>query len=237
MGYTPQTKASIYDGERGLAKVSLSKSGKKAKVVMDESEKEYILDVAECPVGLITGRFNVSLSTDADKMFSFHPESGLFTGKLLKFSAPEDKPPTPKTNQKWQYLYFTVRLEIIDPQKFRGITVPFTLRYHFGEVEENDHSVVGYTNPNSKYTPVLQEFLEFTGAWEAGPIKWIDNILPVLETRMQKEARTFQFVIKNGWIETLIESDDASQGGNSAPWEEGDAIDDEFSSEEDEDFE
>ena len=214
--YKPKKISSSFDGPRGIAKVRISKDGQKVQVLFQESEDSYILKRENCPDELIPGEHSVSLNKDANEMFSFHPANGSFRGKVLEFASQENQDPVPKTSRgQYPFEYFTVRLKIVDPEEYKGITVPLSPRYHFGEDDEGN---TGFMYPNSKYTPLVEDFCEYAGVWNRGPVKWKDNILPTLEKRILREGKTFQFVIKDGWVTTLFKDDKADD--EEAPWEE-----------------
>ena len=106
----------------------------------------------------------------------------------------------------------------------KGMTVPYTLRYNFGEDEDGN---VCYTKwgAQSKHTPLLDEFLTVTKAWDDGPIPFTDNILPVLQKRILRKNASFQFVMKDGWINTLLDSDEPVGEPKQTTWGEWEEAD------------
>jgi hypothetical protein len=66
-------------------------------------------------------------------------------------------------------------------------------------------------------TKELEEFLSLAGAWNRGPMEWSDNILPALEKRILRADKSFSFLMKDGWIDTLYEADEPEE---SEDWEE-----------------
>jgi hypothetical protein len=81
------------------------------------------------------------------------------------------------------------------------------LRYHFSEATEDEKSVVAYSHPKSKYTPMLIEFCDVTGVWERGVMPYKDNVLPLIEKRVMHEDKEFQFLMKGGWVDSFIPID------------------------------
>jgi hypothetical protein len=154
------------------------------------------------------GKWYVTLDGDNKKVFGYRPVNGLFVGKVNKFVARNDEVPTPQTHigKDWSYQYFTVLLEITKGDN-EGLVVPCMLRYHFSEAQEDEKSVVAYSHPKSKYTPMLMEFCECAGVWNKGIMPYKDNILPLIEKRVMHEAKQFQFVLKAGWVDSFIPLD------------------------------
>ena len=211
MAYKPKTIQGQYKrGDSGIATVKMSGDKKKIKVIFDETGKELVTD--DFPKGMKAGKWYVSLDSNNQKVFSFRPVNGLFVGKVNKFVSQENEPPTPKTHfgKDWSYSYFVVLLEITQGSN-KGLQVPCLLRYHFGEAQEEvkgkTESVVAYSHPKSKYTPMLVEFCDVSGVWEKGVMPYKDNVLPLIEKRVASANKEFQFVMKNGWVDSFIPLD------------------------------
>lgn len=220
MAYRPPVKKSTFDGPSGLAKVALNSNKTKAKILFpatDETEeKEYVIFVKNCPEdvqGYIrSGEFIVKMDQEKTKLYSMSPANGMFEGKVSKFSARKDQPPAPmtKVGPDWSYLYFVVMVGITKGE-CQGMQIPLFLRYNFCEEEQEIkgemRSVVGYSKnlDKSKHTALLDEFLTITGVWNYGPIPYSDNILPKIEQRVMRAAKSFNFIVKKGYIDTLYE--------------------------------
>ena len=56
--------------------------------------------------------------------------------------------------------------------------------------------MVGYSHPKSKYTQTLAEFLDITGVWEKGAMKFVPNVLPLLQKRILAAAKQFFVIVK-----------------------------------------
>ena len=217
MTYTPGMKTGSY-GDKGQAKVLVNSKNpdrilvrlhaqtwdKQAKAWSYE-DKEFKLNRSDCPdevqpVIHTTDNAFVGMSSKGDKIYRFSPWIGQFVGKFVGFAVAKGQELAPATYQgEWSYQYMNALVEITKGE-FKGSRIAYMLRYHFAEGDENGKPVVVYDHPKSKYTPVLMEFLEITGAWERGPIAYKDNILPILQKRMLAEDRTFKFVVKEGNI-------------------------------------
>lgn len=207
MAYKPKVVQSGYKrGDSGIATVRVAGDKSKVKVTFDEGNKEVIC--TEFPEGLRAGKWYITLDGDNKKVFGYRPVNGLFVGKVNKFVARNDEVPTPQTHigKDWSYQYFTVLLEITQGDN-EGLFIPCMLRYHFSEAQEDEKSVVAYSHIKSKYTPMLMEFCEVSGVWNKGMMPYKDNILPLIEKRVMHEGKQFQFVIKNGWVDSFIPID------------------------------
>ena len=207
MGYKPKTLKSDYvRGPSGVAKIALSPDKKKAKVVFKEDDKTVI--VSEFPKETKPGNWFVSLDKDEKKIVGIRPSSGVFTATVQKFTAKEGEQPAPQTKigPDWNYQFFIVLLELVTPE-VKGMIVPVMLRYHFGEAMEDEKSVVAFSHPKSKYTPLLAEFCDVTGVWTRGAMAYKDNVLPMLEKRILREDKKFQVVMKNGYADSFLELD------------------------------
>ena len=207
MAYKPKTVQGKYArGNSGIATVKMSGDRTKAKVIFEEGGKELI--TTDFPKGMKPGKWYVTLDGNNKKVFGYRPINGLFVGKVQKFIARENEVPTPQTHigKDWSWQYFTVLLEITKGEN-KGLVIPCMPRYHFAEAEEDGKSVVAYDHIKSKYTPMLIEFCDVTGVWEKGPMPFKDNVLPYMEKRIMHEAKEFQFVLKNGWVDSFIPLD------------------------------
>lgn len=223
MSYTPPKVSAT--GDKGHAKVLVNTNDSNKILVRLRAQtwnkenndwtyenKEFKLLRSDCPDEIqkllhSTSNAYVQMSGNGDKIYKFYPWEGMFAGKFAGFTSEKDKPPVPRTSTtKWEYVYMVAKNEIVDGE-FKGAIVPYTLRYHFVEVNENGKLIVGYSHPKSQFTPQLMEYLDVTGAWEKGPMLYQDNILVPLQKRMLAENRTFKFVIKEGQINTIFASD------------------------------
>lgn len=209
MTYKPtMLKSSFKRGPSGIATVEISPDKKKVRVTFKEEGDKYVLNKSDCPETIRKGTWFVTLTEDKNKILNLRPANGVFTAKVLKFPAPENEPPTPRTKigADWNYQYFIVIVTLLNPE-VKGMEVPVMLRYHFGQAEEDEKTVVAFSHPKSKYTPQLIEFCDVTGVWAKGMMPYKDNILPMLEKRILHEAKTFQVVIKNGYADSFMETD------------------------------
>lgn len=212
----PTVEPKYKDGERGEAQVVGDK--KTIKLRFEKTKNVRSFRRTKSTAKLYPGRWYVQLSNDESEIFSFHPWSGSFKGTVLEFASKDGEQPTPQIKKvdfntkdgkhiKYEYLRFTVLIEITEPKKYAGITLPYLLAYNFLEAKDDQgRSIVGLMSKGNR-TKDLAEFLRITGA-DQKPMKWSDNILPGLQRRILHVAKEFNFIIKDGWIDTLYEENE-----------------------------
>ena len=115
-------------------------------------------------------------------------------------------------------------LDILKPDEYKGATLLLNLRYHFdedvAEVNGKEQPIVAISHPQSKYTNMLLEFLEATGVTEKGPMPFKANILPLLQKRVLSANKTFQVLVKDGWITSIFSTeyeDETEEDNDFAP--------------------
>ena len=218
----PVKQGTFERGDSGVGKVRFSKDGNKVQIKIsvpsgkDEFvEKTYQLDKDDCPDNIDLARnakeWSLQMSSQGDRLMSFRPVSGAFVGKTLEFASKENEESTPKSKDvdfvkdgkhiKYTYEYFTVILEIQEPEKFKGITVPLVMHYNLGEFIDDGKSVIGFSM-GGKYTEQLKEYMIVSGILDEKyhPMEYKDNILPDFQRIALHEDRPFQFTMKESWI-------------------------------------
>ncbi len=208
---TVETNAS----PKGLAKVKVSKTGKKVKIIFEDGsvEKTFSVDMLpSTPKNLKTGMYFAVLSSDRTEVISIRPERGLFKVRCVDFVRPEDgADPIPKTynNKKYGYSYqaFTAMLEIVEGQ-YKGVQIPYFLHYKVTDDGQGYAGIRG--NPNDPKATRVQQFVEFvdiTGISDE-QIPWPEdgNILPEMLRICLKKKKQFDIVLKNGYIESILEA-------------------------------
>jgi hypothetical protein len=193
-----------------------------AKIIMQVKDKNGIESTEEHIVALSEqednvkkliqdGLWFVSLNSDGKKVYSIRPVKGVFKVRVRKLAADEDKEPAPKTNNTFDtpYDYWTPILEIVDGKE-KGMQIPLILRYWFEETVEDGENVVALEfHPKSpKHGPMLSDFLNEFGVWDYGKMKYKDNILPEIQKRLLSAKKVVQVVVKDGWIDSILGSDD-----------------------------
>lgn len=204
-------------GKRGIATVRVTKQNVKV-VFEDDPDNPYEFALDACPDNIRSGKWQVALSGNADKVYGFAPISGAFYMRFVKIASQEGQLPSPIhistsfTDQQThkvvpvEYDAFTCILEIVKG-KDAGLQVPYFLRYNFDEMDGD----VSFSHGKSKYTKQLQDFLEASGVFAKGPMTYSDNILPALENRMLEKKRLFMVIMKDGYIDSLTETDDPDE--------------------------
>ena len=197
---------------RGTANVLISKDGQKVKVdFLDNELDSKVLLREACPDELRKGKWVVSLTEK--KMLSFHPVTGAYRVRVKEFTHKEGEEPSPKTytGKFGDYKKFTVLLEVINGEA-KGVTIPLFLSYNFAEGEEVDAKgrKVWCYDPGmrSSYTEQLHEFLDLSGVLDLGPMAYEDNLLPAFYRRIHHANKTFNVVLKDGYVDTMFESVD-----------------------------
>ena len=221
----PRVSGEFKKGENGEAQVRLSKDKKKLQIRFKETGNKYNFRRTKEIGQLLPGRsWFIQLNSDETEIYNFHPWAGQFTGKVQGFASKEGESPAPSVNdrsfegQKYQTVDFTVIIEITEPKKVAGITIPYFLRYNFREYEnEEGKSEVGLAAKGAR-TKQLVDFLDITNAWAQGPMKWKDNVLPAFEKRILRQGVEFNFIVKGGWIDTLFSSSEPEV--EDADWED-----------------
>ena len=246
MVYRPARRKVEFNDPKGIARI---KQGKKKGTLIvwfsEDNDNDFAgkkFKVAEWPdfiqkTEALEGKeWYIRLNNSEDGIYSISPQSGMFTGKVQKFSSSENSPPVPKLIERvssegkpYSYLQFIALIEIVDGDKSCiGMVMPYYLRYNFAEKKETDEygkkgeaEYTDWGSASAKHTPKLDEFLVIAGAWDAGPVKFEDNILPKLQKRISKVSKTFKFVVKNGWIDTLYADSSTQIDNDDDPfWEE-----------------
>lgn len=238
MTYNMPTKQSSFErGDSGLGKIRFSTDGKKVQVVLKVKtgkdtfeERKHILDVSACPDNIEQARnakeWFISMNSDNTELFSFRPAQGHFMARTKEFASGNNEEPAPKTKdvrfvkngktQEYSYEYFTVLLEIVSPEEYKGIVVPLVLHYNLGEYVQDGKSIIGFSM-GGKYTEQLKEYMLVAGILEDKyqPMDYKDNILPDMQRIALHEDRKFEFTLKEGWIlpgsfisEQSVEDDD-----------------------------
>lgn len=193
---------------RGVATVKVIKSV--VKVAFETAPEDIIeIPVTQAPGVIKNGKWMVSMSAKRDRLFSLSPITGMFETKFREFAHAQGQIPSPVhrqstfTNQDgsaWvvDYDAFTALLEITTGP-CAGMTVGHFLRYNFSEI----NGEVAFTKPKSKYTKQLGDFLDAAGGFDKGPMKYSENILPALQSRLQTANYTLAVILKDGNIDSL----------------------------------
>lgn len=223
MVYKPERKQQTFErGDSGVGKIRFSTDGKKVQVVLNVpngkdqfTEKKFVVDASDCPDNILLAKnakeWMIQMSGQGDRIMSFRPVRGVFVVTTQSFASKEGDEPTPKSKDvdfekggkriKYSYDYFTVLLEIVEPEIYKGLTVPLILHYNFSEKVYEGKSILQFSM-GGKYTDALEEYMLASGMLEDKywPIEYKDNVLPNLQRIALHEGRKFQITVKDGWI-------------------------------------
>jgi hypothetical protein len=212
----------------GIADVKVGES--KVKFTLTEDGKEFengtnvfkcnIDDLPEVPnVRQFDGKqIRIRMKSEGDEVEALTPVSGLFTGVLVDLGPRpngKDSDPTPyektfeKGEQKTSHLEFFAVYKITKGI-FKGVQLPaYYLHYKFEEDEDGNTRYAGnFDNKKATRLFQLKEWMELHQL-EAEPIGWDDvTILPELLERAEASDVEVQVIIKNGYISSLLPSED-----------------------------
>lgn len=155
-----------------------------------------------------SGMYRVRMSADGKKIFSAIPSDASVTVAYLGISHKEGELPTPKlqTGKFGDYLQFILNCKVVGPE-FTGLEIPVFLRYNFLPVDDGGKQVAGYSHYSekkpSKHSILLNQVLENLGVWDRGPMKWADNLLPIIHKRAlaaAEDGRTAILVLQDGYV-------------------------------------
>lgn len=193
---------------RGVASVKVTKSVVR---VAFETDPEDIIEIPldKAPQVVKNGKWMISMSAKRDRIFSLSPANGMFEMKFREFAHAQGQIPAPVHRQSTftqqdgsaaviDYDAFTALLEITNGP-CSGMTVGHFLRYNFSEI----NGEVAFTKAKSKYTKQLGDFLDAAGGFDKGPMKFSENILPALQSRLQTANYTLAVILKDGYVDSL----------------------------------
>ncbi len=222
----PRVSGEFKKGENGEAQVKGNRKTVKLRFV--ETKRVFSCRRTKETAKLKPGRYYVQLNGEEDDVYNFHPWSGQYKVRVSGFASKEGESPAPKTNERvnkkgssYVTVDFTALIEIVDPKKYKGINIPYFMRYNFRESQDEEGKSVVALPDSGSQTKKLSDFLDVTHAWERGLMKWQDNVLPAFEKRILREDREFMIIIKDGWIDTLYEVDEVVDESND--WEDNES--------------
>jgi len=220
----------------GVAQIKVGKS--KVKVTFEDGSVDKVFhmdDLPEYPKKLKTGKYFVVLSGDKTEVTRVGPANtgAPITVRCVDFVRPEEgSDPEPKEyeNRKRHYTYlaFVALLEIQDGF-FRKCQIPQFLHYKFADDGTGYAAFAG--DPTKGFrTAQLMEFMEFTGATEE-PMEYSENLLPEILARIKNAKRDFQVIVKNGYVESMLQADNYEEVDEELE-DELDDVDEEFPADE-----
>lgn len=217
MTYKPPVSKGSW-GTNGQVKVAKIENGK-VYFYFREQTKEGLLEpvkmtpikVEDClPVAMV-GVWAATLSTNKDKLFNLRPIQGVYPAKFVEFSAPKDEQPSPKMSGgklEWQHLVFSP-LFVLTREDVKGMIVRYQygLDYAFTMFNAEDGTqIAGYAKrlDRSPHMQAVDEFMQLTGIWDRGAMKWQENLLPVMQRRALDADKSVMVYLDDGYIKNLI---------------------------------
>lgn len=162
-----------------------------------------------------SGYMNVSLSREGDKIWTMYPAKGTYKVKFAGFPHRDGEEPQPKdkpggvrkgrnggTYHQEPYRQITFLLEITDGS-YKGMTIPFFVRYLFEQFESTGLSKIsGYGKARSQ----LEEMLQLCGLnFLEDNIPYSDNVLPHLQDMLLERNTRFMVKMDGGWVSEVME--------------------------------
>lgn len=197
------------------------------KVKLENQDAVVTIAKDKIPVYMIgkkaitTVKMSFSLNGKKDTIYSAYPAKGEFIVKFEGWALGKDeKLATPKrqvgdrTNkdgQSYHYDYQSMTANLVVTEgDFKDIVIPYFLRYLYMEMDYDGKKVAAVkTSSKSVHAPKLLEFMEATGLTAEDDLPpFSDNVLPFLQQHMLAKDKTFKVIMKNGWVETVLGSDD-----------------------------
>jgi hypothetical protein len=202
-------------GNYGSAQIRLTKKSVMVKFDDKKDEdgniiekgKDFEIERENAPDNVEAGHWSTAVSSDGTKLFSIRPLVGTFDAKFVKFAAAKDAQPAPELepstyrNDKGQVvpgknkLVFTAIIEVGGEYEY-----PCKLPYLFSE-GDNGNVQLTYRKMGPRISQMI-DFLDVCGVKDSA-IPYTENILPHLQEMILDEDRTFNVVIKNGWIDSF----------------------------------
>ena len=192
--------------------------------VLEDGEEDFknVIEIPlkDAPENIFEGRHSVQLTEDRKGIAKFHPYSGQFIGKFVKFAGKQDELPAPKANTARKsgktFYTFTPIFEIVDGP-YKGTDAPYFLYYNFDEDSDGKAMLLGGGDSTKK----VEEFLDYTiGLFD--PPQWSANLLPLFQKMALRADRHVSLIFKKGFIDTLVELDQPAKKSKKAdsepPW-------------------
>ena len=170
----------------------------------------------------LKGKFSFNMNAAKDTLYSIHPAVGIFDVRFDSISMKKDATiPEPfhkvgdrttKDGRSYHedYKGFVANLVITEGDN-ADMLIPYILRYYFQPFEMEGETVAGVTGIGKRYGDQLVGFLDATGLWAQGPMKYSDNLLPLIQKRALALAKDMVVVMKDGWVDSLIAKDAETQ--------------------------
>lgn len=226
MTYKPTYKTS--EVFSGIAKISpVNKEGKKYYRVMftqgkgeEAKTSELYIKLEDAPEYLFnhktkkmtTNEWRVKLSSNKSKILSAVPSDAIVTAQFHDIAHRENEEPVAfkqtitHKGGSFDVFKFTWLWKVCEGE-FEGVEVAHYLNYNFSPVtDDQGHEITEYSSSpvKSPYTAELDNVLTSSGVWEFGPMRWVENLLPIIRKRAirareEKDVKVL-LTLSNGYI-------------------------------------
>ena len=211
---------------RGVGRAQFTPTGD-LKVKLDSWEGVRIFKKDKLPASLanrktLKGVFSFNMNEAKDTLYSIYPALGIFNVRFSDIGMKKDATlpePFHKVGDRQSkdghtyhedYYGFVANLVITDGDN-EGMIIPYILRYYFKPFDMDGERVAGVTGIGKRYGDQLVGFLDATGLWAQGPMKYSDNLLPTIQKKALALAKDMVVVMKDGWVDSLIAKDAETQ--------------------------
>lgn len=199
---------------------SINVIGKQLQVIFDEKNEVVNLLTDVLPPEVVVNKlpknkkYFVSVNGARDKLTAFRPWEGSYICEFIDLKKKPGQPPIhefprnrvgqgPTGPYPKDWHEFSANVRIVEPP-YAGLVVAVKLRYYFGIDAEEGLAVITGEGKHAQY---LGRFIEVNvGDLEKVRIPFSDNILPQLETLLQKERRPFLLIMSKGWPDSFGEA-------------------------------
>lgn len=204
-------------GSSGLAEVTVTSN--KIRVVFVDGGQVIDVLKEDAPDYIVSGRQQVTLSPDNNKIYNARPCGGSHMAEFIGFASSDANPPTPrrvdarsgisKAGKKYNidaHLEFTVLFRITRGT-WKGYQIANNLFYCFLPY---DGDITQISGAGSKK---VEEVLEALGIdYTTDSIPFSENILPYLEKLLlSKKQPLIISLTADGWIDTVVEAPDMGE--------------------------
>jgi len=158
----------------------------------------------------------ITLNPDGDKIDVIAPYEGVYSAKFVNFSRPngEGTPPMWTEEEKtfdaktYTVLKFVAYFELTRSKEFKGVKIPFFMRYMFQDGKDGFASwAFTIQNGKAKKSTNGQRLMDFCEKLNTvnEPISWPEdgNVLPELERRALAYGKEVKVTISKGWMDSF----------------------------------
>ena len=207
----PRLKGNFEYGPMGSAAIRVGRGA--LQIVFDEGKGHFEIPLKQAPKlpkAFRPGKYFVMVNREGDKVSGISPLSGSLEVNFKEFTHKEGQPPVAQQKTESDFntgapvsrLKFNALLSIVNPPHYAGLTLLAPLYYAFGDAGD------GIAGIGGTGVQKLDAFLRAAGFdLDKETIPYSDNILPWLQTYLQKQRQVFSVVVKDGWPKEYVMGD------------------------------